>query len=353
MNNYDRAREMVDEYVKVNGTDTEMDRNEFICWVHEKYENISVQKNNMYPTDISYNLYNAGLKDFPGPNLCLVYIEERDTFRLVGTGYKYTGPIWQYKGRSNETIVGMWSDGVCDMSFTAAEDLQLSENILNRRNNLYDGIKAVLKAIPVSVGVDKSTVIVSFQDLLICGINVEDESYKIYNVTADWANQTSYLCEEAKDGTWYYYLDTLDECIGESQRLVMFEAKKAYVTSTENEITEEFKNRFVKPKEISAGAVYEIYEAAAVKLWKLYSHKYDLRPRSLKNSQLGKNRGIEFWKDGKHLLGISVGKTTTIYVHDDIIRGQIHLDYNQDTAGQYRYTFDNIDACLEAIKGIV
>ena len=112
MNNFDRAREMVDEYVAKHGTSTIMDRTQFINWVHERYENISVQKNNFYPTDISFNLYNAGLGDFPGRNLCLWWEEESDNFRLVGSNYKGTGPVIQYKGKTNERVVGQWDNGV-------------------------------------------------------------------------------------------------------------------------------------------------------------------------------------------------------------------------------------------------
>ena len=112
MNNFDRVREMVDEYVKKNGTSTVMERNQFLDWVHQKYENISSRTNNLYPTDISYNLFNAGLKDFPGPNLCLWWEESSDNFRLVGSNYKGTGPVIQYKGKSNERIVAKWENGV-------------------------------------------------------------------------------------------------------------------------------------------------------------------------------------------------------------------------------------------------
>ena len=115
MTNYDRVSYLVDEYVKANGENTEMTRGEFLDWVNQTYSNISAKKNNLYPTDISYNLYNAGLKDFPGPNLCLVYIPDRKTFRLVGTKYKHTGEIYQYIGRYNERVVGRWSDGKCQM----------------------------------------------------------------------------------------------------------------------------------------------------------------------------------------------------------------------------------------------
>lgn len=112
MNNFDRVRMMVDEYVRENGTSTVMDRSQFLDWVHQKYENISSKTNNLYPTDISYNLYNAGLKDFPGPNLCLWWEESSDSFRLVGTNYQGTGPVIQYKGKSNERIVARWDKGV-------------------------------------------------------------------------------------------------------------------------------------------------------------------------------------------------------------------------------------------------
>ncbi len=112
MNNFDRVREMVDEYVKKNGTSTVMERNQFLDWVHQRYENISSRTNNLYPTDISYNLFNAGLKDFPGPNLCLWWEESSDNFRLVGSNYKGNGPVIQYKGKSNERIVAKWENGV-------------------------------------------------------------------------------------------------------------------------------------------------------------------------------------------------------------------------------------------------
>lgn len=175
--------------------------------------------------EIKRLLYNAGLKDFPSPNLCLVYVEERETFRFVGTEYKHTGPIWQYKGKSSEQVVGQWINGVCKMGDVVIED-NIPENVLIRREDLFTGIKYVLKAVPVVVNENGRNVTVHFQEMLISGITVEDEGYKIFNVSPDWRDTTTYLCEEAEDGTWFYYLESIDECIGEMQRLVMFEAQK-------------------------------------------------------------------------------------------------------------------------------
>ena len=101
-----------------------------------------------------------------------------------------------------------------------------SDTTLNKRNDLHEGIKNILKAIPVDVMADKDTVIVNFQGNLICGVQVLEEAYKIYNVSEEWEKKTSYLCNKAEDGTYYCFLDTIDECIGEVRRLVLFEAQK-------------------------------------------------------------------------------------------------------------------------------
>ncbi len=119
MNYFEKVRNMVDEYVSRNGIETIMSRSEFIDWVHEKYNAISIEKNNLYPTDISYNLYNAGLKDFPGPNLCLWWEKTNDCFRLVGSHYKPNGEVIQYKGTKNEKVIGSWKDG--EFSFANAK----------------------------------------------------------------------------------------------------------------------------------------------------------------------------------------------------------------------------------------
>jgi hypothetical protein len=224
MNNYEKVRDLVNKYVQNNGVNQEMSRKEFFSWVHETYDEITAK--NLSPTDISYNRYNLGLIDFPGPNLCLVHMEDRKTLKLVGTGYKYTGPIFHNKGESGEKIVGQWINGVCKMGEVSNEDLQLPESILLRRSDLADGIKFALEKVPISIKEKGRIVTVEFQELLISGVNIEDEGYKIFNASKEWAEKTSYLCNKAEDESWFYYLETIDECIGETQRLVMFESQK-------------------------------------------------------------------------------------------------------------------------------
>lgn len=113
-----------------------------------------------------------------------------------------------------------------------------------------------------------------------------------------------------------------------------------------------FKSRFEKESGIPSTPVYEIYYAAAKKLWDLYSEQYDLRPRSIANAKKGNNRGVEFYRDGKHIIGISIGKTTTIYVHDKDLRNRLDIDYEISSRGEYRHTYDTVDEVIAAMDGI-
>ena len=115
----------------------------------------------------------------------------------------------------------------------------------------------------------------------------------------------------------------------------------------------QFDNMFLKEPGTPTGNVYDIYVSAAKELWERYSDKYELRPRSLANAKKGTNRGIELYKGGKHYLGVSVGKTTTIYAFDEYFRNRSKLEYNQDNRGQYRYTFDSFEECIDSIGNLL
>ncbi|WP_462361500.1 hypothetical protein [Parvimonas micra] len=97
---------------------------------------------------------------------------------------------------------------------------------------MFDGVKNALnnalREVSVHVSKDNNVVEVQGQELLICGISVEENVYKIFTVNTDWSHKTSYYCDSEKYGNcFYYYLETIDECIGEVQRFVKFEAQKA------------------------------------------------------------------------------------------------------------------------------
>ncbi len=102
----------------------------------------------------------------------------------------------------------------------------LSETIIERRDELVTWVKQELKSVPVLVYGENDKVLVQFHDVLICGVVVAENNLKIYNASDGWAEQTTYSCEDEEDGTKYYYVDSIDECISEVKRLVLFEAKK-------------------------------------------------------------------------------------------------------------------------------
>ncbi len=133
MSNYHKTKEIVDEFVKYNGTDVKMTRSEFINWIHEKCPDISIEKNNMSPTDICYNNYNNGLKDFPNGPLCLEYIDEgKGMFRLIGSEYLYTGPVYQYRNSKKEKIVGNWFDGTFSWGDAQTDIINDKSTVINQ-----------------------------------------------------------------------------------------------------------------------------------------------------------------------------------------------------------------------------
>lgn len=105
--------------------------------------------------------------------------------------------------------------------------MTISENIANRRDYLEKWLKPELKSIPVTVRAEDDRVLILFQEMLVCGIQVNEEFYLIYNASEEWKCETSYQCEQDQDGSWHYNLESADECIAECKRLVLFEAKKS------------------------------------------------------------------------------------------------------------------------------
>jgi hypothetical protein len=130
---------------------------------------------------------------------------------------------------------------------------ELSENLL-RRKNLAEGIRQELKDINVSINEENRNVTIYFNERLVCGICVEDEYYRIFDVSSEWANIRKCYCKELKDETWFYYLDTMDECIGEVQCLVNFE-----VTNLFGNNNDKGKNTSELRKSISAELFEKIY----------------------------------------------------------------------------------------------
>ena len=100
------------------------------------------------------------------------------------------------------------------------------EQYITRRDDLVKWIKQEISSVPVHIAGEEDRVVIRFQDQLICGVLLEEDGYTIYHVSPEWADTTTYYCEESEDGTKQYFLESEDECIAECSRLVVFEAKR-------------------------------------------------------------------------------------------------------------------------------
>ncbi len=213
----EKISEVINNYVSSNGTGSKMTTDELYSLVIAKY---NMNRNSFLPADYCYNRTNEGI-DFEKHS----HLFERtdDGYYLVlGEHYPYSGHVYyRRKGETVDNLRGVWNNGLYEEVSVAVDAIEL------RLYDLFSGIKNALKEFSVSVSKDMKVVKVKNQELLICGISVEEEVYKIFHVTPEWSHKTSYHCDSAADGTWFYYLETIDECIGEVQRFVMFEAQKA------------------------------------------------------------------------------------------------------------------------------
>lgn len=102
----------------------------------------------------------------------------------------------------------------------------MNKDILLRKEDLLESIKFILKGKSVTVDGSDKDVILNFEETAAVRISVENEGYKIYGVSMEWVAKTTYLCEKNEDDVWFYWLETIDECVGELKRLVTFETKK-------------------------------------------------------------------------------------------------------------------------------
>ncbi len=158
--------------------------------------------------------------------------QEEETKEYISLSQRLQADFENFKkitDKRNKDLIKFANEDIIKDFLDCYEDFGRALEIEND-DDLKEGVAFELSSIPVTVSTKERNVLVNFQELLICGISVEDEGYWIFNASSEWADKTTYLCEEDANGTWKYYLETIDECIGESKRLVMFEAQKGKST---------------------------------------------------------------------------------------------------------------------------
>ena len=104
--------------------------------------------------------------------------------------------------------------------------------------NLMNGLKVNVESPLISITADDNKVTVRYYGKLLCEICVLDNAYRIAGVSEKWAGTTSYHCGEFQDFGLYYYVDSMDECIGEVERLCAFEKEEEMKLKNLNQLKE-------------------------------------------------------------------------------------------------------------------
>ncbi len=118
-----KVNDVINSYVRENGTDTIMSKKEIHSIIEEKYNELKkTGKNEKFLlTDYCYNNYNKGLSDkkmkkFVEKDRLLEKLEDNSKknirYRILGSNYPYTGEVYHTpKGEKITYIIGEWKNG--------------------------------------------------------------------------------------------------------------------------------------------------------------------------------------------------------------------------------------------------
>ncbi len=103
----DKLKEIINEYTKMNGTNTVMSEEEIRILIAKKYD---INPGSCQLTDYCYNVYNSGLTKFDTD--CLFQLISKGKYRLLGSDYPYTGEVYHNPKKDGvKHLEGKWVRG--------------------------------------------------------------------------------------------------------------------------------------------------------------------------------------------------------------------------------------------------
>ncbi|HEL0822083.1 TPA: hypothetical protein TU246_002072 [Streptococcus equi subsp. zooepidemicus] len=148
-----------------------MDKDQLYAMVSEIYQ---INKNSFLPADFCYNRTNESI-DFEKHTHLFERLDD-GRYLVLGEDYPYSGPVYyRRRGETEDSVRGIWTNGLYEEGAVVTDVIEL------RFNDLFEGVKNILKTIPATIAAEKNVVSVRFQELLVCGVSVEEEVYKIFN----------------------------------------------------------------------------------------------------------------------------------------------------------------------------
>lgn len=196
----------INGYIEKNGIGNIVTKQELAIMVNEI---MPVKSNSFLPSDYCYNRTNKGITF--ETHVHLFELMDDAHYKVLGENYLYSGPVLGRKedGQGYE-IKGVWVNGEYEDGIS---------DIYLRLADLYDSLDRTLKNADAQI--KNTSVVVSMNGNDVCRALVMDESYKISTTVSAWKDKTSYHYTE-ESGMVVYYVETIDECLGEIKRLVAF-----------------------------------------------------------------------------------------------------------------------------------
>lgn len=202
----DAMKQAVSSYIDKNGIGNIVTRQELFAMVSAI---MPVESNSFLPADYCYNRTNKGISFENHVHLFELMNDGR--YKILGENYRYSGPVLGRKeDGSGYEIKGVWSEGEYEEQIT---------DIYLRLLDMHDSLVQMIKN--AKVRMENTSVVVSKNDVDMCSVSVMNEAYKISTGESAWKENTSYLCVD-EDGIVVYYVETIDECLGEIKRLMDF-----------------------------------------------------------------------------------------------------------------------------------
>lgn len=114
------VNEVINSYVKENGTDTILSAEEIRNIIEEKYK---IHRKSLQFTDYCYNNFNYGLSNFEGKNRLFEKLND-GRYKILGSDYPYTG----YAYYKQKYIMGEWING----KFYLSQNAEISQKSVEK-----------------------------------------------------------------------------------------------------------------------------------------------------------------------------------------------------------------------------
>lgn len=175
----DKVSEVINEYVRYNGTNHIMTEDEIRELVAKKYD---INKGSFQLTDYCYNLYNDGLRS----NFELVYRMfqqiETKVYRILGSDYPYTGEVYHTSQDKDTRVEGVWIKGKFYKNSeeevkTISKYLENAEHNADMTDNEIDNIglegkeKEQIVKVRINQGMFRELLTRRYKHCCLCGVS--------------------------------------------------------------------------------------------------------------------------------------------------------------------------------------